>query len=62
MEYEILSTTEMKINEILERVERIEAILQRLTGNDYSGKFVPKKNIEQWLDPDSTAGNWHGRK
>jgi hypothetical protein len=62
MEYEFLPTTEMKINEILERLERIEAILQRLTGNDYSGKFVPKPPDNRWLDPDSTAGDWQGRK
>jgi hypothetical protein len=62
MEYEFLPATEMRINEILERLERIEKMLQRLTGSDYSGKFIPKQNTEQWLDPYSTAGNWHGSK
>ena len=62
MGYEFLPTTKMKINEILERLERIEKMLQRLTGNDFSGEFVLRKNTEQWLDPDSTAGYWNGRK
>ena len=59
MEYEYPPTTEMKINEILERLERIEVMLQRFTGNDYSGKSVPKPNTNQWLDPNSTAAGWY---
>jgi hypothetical protein len=58
MKYEFVSTHEIKINEILERLERIEAMLQRLVGDNYSGKFAPKLNTERWLDPDSTAGDW----
>ena len=53
---------EKKYNEILERLERIEKMMQRLTGNDYSAKFAPNLNTERWLDPDSTAGDWQGRK
>ncbi len=58
--YEFLPNEEQKINEILERLERIETMLKRLIGNNYSGKYVPPPN-SQWIDPESTAGNWHGR-
>ena len=57
--YDGLPTTEMKINEILERVQRIEKMLEKLTGSDYSPKYPFKLEL---IDPESTAGNWHGQK
>jgi len=55
MDYPVPYTMEQKINNILERVERIEKMLEKLTGDNYSSE-IPVGYEFNHINPTSSAG------